>query len=77
MKSGKRIMAVKVLRKVRNTYRLLQAVGQGLMEWRKGVWSRLNDLQLVAVRPADLANASNNSFACLVFGKLSYTAWAR
>jgi hypothetical protein len=37
MKSGKRIMAVKVLRKVRNTCRLLQAVGQDLIEWRKGV----------------------------------------
>jgi len=53
MKSGKRIMAVEVLRKVRNTYRLLQAVGQDLTEWRKGVWSRL----LAALRPADLGNA--------------------
>jgi hypothetical protein len=74
MKSGKRIMAVKVLRKVRNTYRLLQAVGQDLTEWRKGVWSRLKDLPLAALRPADLGNASKNSFVCHVFGKLSYTA---
>jgi hypothetical protein len=74
MKSGKRIMAVKVLRKVRNTYRLLQAVGQDLTEWRKGVWSRLKDLPLAALRPADLGNASKNSFASHVFGKLYYTA---
>ena len=63
-----------MLRKVRNTYRLLQAVGQNLIEWRKGVWSRLKDLPLAALRPADLGNASTNSFTCHVFGKLSYTA---
>jgi hypothetical protein len=74
MKSGKRIIAVKVLRKDRNTYRLLQAVGQNLTEWRKGLCSRLKDLPLAALRPADLGNASKNSFACHVFGKLSYTA---
>lgn len=63
-----------MLRKVRNTYRLLQAVGQNLIEWRKGVWFRLKDLPLAALRPAHLGNVSKNSFTCLVFGKLSYTA---
>jgi len=67
-------MAVKVLRKGRNTYRLLQTVGQDLTEWRKGVCSRLKDLPLAALRPADLENASKHFFACHVFGKLSYTA---
>ena len=64
-------MAVKVLRKVRNTYRLLQAVGQDLIEWRKGVWYRL----LAALRPADLGNAIKKKFIyCHVFGRIFYTA---
>jgi hypothetical protein len=52
MKSGKSIMAVKVLRIFRNTYRLLQAVSQDLIKRRKGVWSTLKDLPRAAVAHA-------------------------
>ena len=62
MKSGKRMMAGKALRKCRNTYRLLEAVSQDLSERINGIWSTLKDLPRVEMRMQRSMQSEANNF---------------